>query len=113
VAPELPQDELIAGETLLGCRDGVTVLDVRLPEDRAKAPAGIAGAQWCPPARLANWGLAQARSRPIVVYCVYGFQVSGEAVATLRGLGLTAHRLAGGLAAWRALGGEMAEVAAV
>ena len=40
-----------------------------------------------------------------MAYCVYGFQVSGDAVAELRRRGLDARVLAGGIAAWRAIGG--------
>lgn len=113
LAPDLPADELVTAEALRAGRDDLTVLDVRLAADRAEAPPGIAGAGWCPAEALDNWAAGQAPGRPVVVYCVYGFQVSGEAVARLRHKGLKAHRLAGGLAAWRALGGELAEVEAV
>ena len=43
---------------------------------------------------------------PVVAYCIYGFQVSGEATAELRRRGLDAHaRSSGGIAAWHAMGG--------
>ena len=49
--------------------------------------------------------------REIVVYCVYGFQVSQDAAAELRRRGVRARALAGGIAAWRAMGGtDRAEV---
>ena len=44
----------------------------------------------------------------IVAYCVYGFQVSGDAVAEMRRRGLDAYSLAGGIAAWHAIGAPTA-----
>ncbi len=48
------------------------------------------------------------RDRPVAVYCVYGFQVSGDAVAELRRRGVDARVLSGGIAAWRAIGAPTA-----
>ena len=45
------------------------------------------------------------RDRPIAVYCVCGFQVSGTAVTELRQRGYNARALVGGITAWHAIGG--------
>jgi len=111
-APDQPPDDLLTAEALRASPSAFVLLDVRLPGDRAKALLGIVGARWCPPEALGEWATAQAPARPVAVYCVYGFQVSIDAAARLRRHGVKVHRLAGGLAAWRALGGELAEVAA-
>ena len=42
--------------------------------------------------------------RPVVVYCVRGHEVSQDAAAALRGRGLDARYLAGGIERWRAEG---------
>ena len=45
------------------------------------------------------------RDKPIVVYCIFGFQVSGNAVTELRRRGYDARGLKGGIGAWHAIGG--------
>ena len=40
-----------------------------------------------------------------MVYCNFGFQVSGSAVTELRRRGYDARSLKGGIAAWHAIGG--------
>lgn len=106
VEKPLPPDE-IAPEQLAVQRAGVTLLDVRLPEDYAKGTHAIAGAAYCAPTDLDAWAAKQDKSKPVVAYCVYGFQVSREAVAALRRAGLKAQALSGGIAAWQAIGGAV------
>jgi superoxide dismutase, Fe-Mn family len=96
--PERLRDMLARGEA-------VVVLDVCLAEDMAKRRDMVPGALVRPPERVADWAGELPRDRPIVAYCVYGFQVSGDAVAELRRRGLDARVLAGGIAAWHAIGG--------
>ena len=57
------------------------------------------------PGGIADWADSLPRDRQVVVYCVYGFQVSGDAAAELRRRGVDARALAGGIAAWHAMGG--------
>ena len=45
------------------------------------------------------------RDRPVVVYCFFGFQISGDAVNELRCRGYDARALKGGIGAWHAIGG--------
>jgi Fe-Mn family superoxide dismutase len=45
------------------------------------------------------------QARPIAVYCICGFQVSGAAVTELRCRGYDARALVGGITAWHAIGG--------
>jgi len=63
----------------------------------------IPGARFLTPEEVGPLAPSLPRDRPVVVYCIYGFQVSGEATLALRAQGLDAQRLAGGLAAWRAM----------
>ena len=74
MAPERLRDMLARGEP-------VTVLDVRRPEDLARATDAVPGATWRDPAAVADWAEALPRDRPIVAYCLYGFQASGDTVA--------------------------------
>lgn len=85
--------------------EDVLLLDVCLAEDLAKRSDMIPKAQLRAPERLSEWVGDLPRHKPIVIYCIYGFQVSGDAVAELRRRGLDARRLQGGIATWHALGG--------
>jgi superoxide dismutase, Fe-Mn family len=97
VSAEDLRSRLEAGEDLV-------VLDVCLADDMAKRKDMVPGALIRPPERIADWADELPRGKPIVVYCVYGFQVSGDAVAELRRRGLDARSLSGGIAAWHAIG---------
>jgi superoxide dismutase, Fe-Mn family len=97
--------------TLLDGDQPPLVLDVRLAEDFAKAEDVIATANHRDPSRLPDWAPALPQGRLVVVYCLYGFHVSREAVAALRARGVDARHLAGGIAAWRAMGGATIPIA--
>ncbi|MFD2054337.1 rhodanese-like domain-containing protein [Mesorhizobium calcicola] len=84
--------------------EDMVVLDVCLAEDLAKRSDMLPGALIRAPERIADWAGELPKNKPVVVYCVYGFQVSGDAVAELRHRGLDAHTLSGGIAAWHAIG---------
>jgi rhodanese-related sulfurtransferase len=83
------------------------LLDVRRPPAFASSAHMIAGAQRCPPDEVATQvaEFVQRRSensvdnpREVIVYCVYGHQVSHGAAALLRAQGWNARFLAGGIA---------------
>src|SRR5262249_61653748 len=57
------------------------------------------------PAALPRWIEELPRDRPIAVYCICGFQVSGTAVMELRWRGYDARAVVGGITAWHAIGG--------
>ncbi|MBI3710531.1 MAG: superoxide dismutase [Proteobacteria bacterium] len=82
----------------------VLVLDVCLAEDLAKRSDMVPTAKLRPPQAISSWANELPQGKPIVVYCVYGFQVSGDAVAELRRRGHDARSLVGGIAAWHAIG---------
>ena len=98
VAPERLRDILANGQDVI-------VLDVCLAHDMAKRTDMIPGALVRPPERLAEWAGEIPTDKPVIVSCVYGFQVSRDAVAELRRRGVDAHPLSGGIAAWHAIGG--------
>ena len=72
------------------------VLDVRRAPKFAASPHLIATAQWCDPDSVAAWAAGQT-PREVVVYCVYGHNVSEDATATLLAAGWDACALAGGI----------------
>ncbi|MDL2398905.1 Fe-Mn family superoxide dismutase [Rhizobium mayense] len=107
-AETMARDQDVAPEDLLVClqrQDDIVVLDVCLTEDLPLRSDMLPGAFLRAPEKIAKWADELPREKPIVVYCVYGFQVSGDAVDELRRRGLNARALSGGIAAWHANGG--------
>jgi rhodanese-related sulfurtransferase len=100
--------------TRLGRADAPLLLDVRRRERFEADPTLLPGAIYCEPEEVAYFARREP-ARQAVVYCVYGHNVSEDAVRTLRAAGWDARQLAGGieggepgvdsdadLAAWRA-----------
>jgi Fe-Mn family superoxide dismutase len=81
------------------------LIDLCLPVDRPRRTDMLPGASFHAPGALASWVEELPRDRPIAVYCVCGFQVSGRAVTELRQRGYNARALVGGITAWHATGG--------
>jgi rhodanese-related sulfurtransferase len=101
----------------IGTTAAPLLLDVRRDAPFEAAAFILAGAQRCAPQNVAAWGSVNAakRDQEVVVYCVYGHNVSADACSQLRALGFNAVALAGGIqggedgvdspadmAAWRA-----------
>jgi Fe-Mn family superoxide dismutase len=80
------------------------VLDVRLEEDRRCSGWRVLETPWQNPTRVQQWAKEIPEGVPVVVYCMYGLWVSQNAAKELRELGCDAYSLAGGIAAWRAMG---------
>ena len=101
----------ISAEALRDLIDGkedVLVLDVRKKEDLASSSDMVSSARHVDPEQFDGWAATLPKNRPIVAYCVYGFQVSRDPVAELRRRGHDARVLLGGIAAWHAIGGPTA-----
>ena len=81
------------------------LLDLCLPRDLPRRTDMLAGASMHAPGALPRWVEELPRGRPIAVYCICGFQVSGRAVTELRRRGYDARALVGGITAWHAIGG--------
>lgn len=80
----------------LGRSDAPLVLDVRRQARFDESPRLLACAQRCAPEDVA----ALAASRPpgdVLVYCVYGHNVSEDAAGALQAAGWQAHAVAGGI----------------
>jgi superoxide dismutase, Fe-Mn family len=82
------------------------LLHLCLPVDLPRRTDMLAGASMHAPAALSRWVEELPRGRPIVVYCICGFQVSGRSVTELRQRGYDARALVGGITAWHAIGGS-------
>ena len=79
----------------MGRADSPLLLDVRREGKFFESPRMLAGAIRCAPEHVAAFGRSQPL-REIVVYCVYGHNISKDAVAELRAAGWNASMLAGG-----------------
>ena len=64
----------------------------------------LVSAQRGAPDDVAEWGREIPAGQPVVVYCVYGHEVSQGVAATLRESGIEARYLAGGITGWADLG---------
>jgi rhodanese-related sulfurtransferase len=101
------EEAVISAEELRDAmqREPPVLLDVCLREDISRRIDMLPGATLHNPDAIDQWAGELQRGRQIAVYCTFGFQVSGYAVAELRRRGFDARSLTGGIAAWHAIGG--------
>ena len=85
----------------------VVLLDVRRRPAFEADPCLIPGAVWRDPHAVDAWAAELPAGAPAVVYCVHGHEVSHAVVDRLRGLGLDAALVEGGLEGWKAAGGAV------
>ena len=85
------------------------LLDVRRAAVYDQARSTLAGARWCDPATVSTWAAELPAGRACVVYCVYGHEVSRATAMRLRGAGVNARFLRGGIDAWQAAGRPVAD----
>lgn len=83
------------------------LIDVRRAQAYAAAPDQLSGARWRNPAQLGDWCRELDPSKPVLVYCVHGHDVSRSATLALRARGFDARFVAGGLEACRAAGAAL------
>ncbi len=81
----------------MGRADAPLLLDVRREAKFLESRHLLAGARRCAPEDVAAFAVSQPPCE-VVVYCVYGHNVSADAVAILRAAGWNARALAGGIA---------------
>src|SRR5215472_13763677 len=104
----LEEEAVISAEELRESmqREPPVLVDVCLADDLGHRTDMLEGAILRNPDSVGSWAGSLPRGRPITVYCVFGFQVSGGTVVSLRRQGFNARSLKGGLAAWHAIGGR-------
>ena len=102
IAPEDLRERIVrdAGDML--------VVDVRRRPVFMAAADMIKGAIWRDPERLDAWADLLPKNRDVIIYCVYGHNVSQDVCAALRARGIAARQLLGGIAAWHAIAGPTA-----
>ncbi len=89
---------------LIGTGGAPRIIDVRRRDVYEQAFGLVPGAAWRDPQMAAEWLPALDRSRPIIVACKAGHELSQMIAADLRGQGVQAGILAGGYAAWAEAG---------
>lgn len=80
------------------------VIDVRRAAVFDKAQTMLPGAQWRDPAQVSSWCDQLPANRALLVYCVYGHEVSRATALRLRAAGLNARYLQGGIDGWQQAG---------
>jgi rhodanese-related sulfurtransferase len=81
---------------LLGHANAPLVLDVRREAKFTESPRIVCGAVRCTPEEIEAFARGHS-PREVLVYCVYGHNVSADAVAQLNAAGWQARALAGGI----------------
>ncbi len=94
--PSIPSVSPRAFNARFGRADTPLVLDVRRKPRFDESPRLLACAHRCTPEEVTAFA-ASHTPRAVLVYCVYGHNVSEEAVTALLAAGWQAHRVAGGI----------------
>lgn len=92
---------------LIATPEAPLVIDVRRRAAWLDASDWMRGALRRDPEAVVHWAGELPASRPIVVYCVHGHQVSQDVAAALRAIGRRARYLVDGMEGWRASGGAV------
>lgn len=90
-------------------KKAVTVLDVRRSNDYDADKVKLPGAEWKNPEQLADWTAKLPKDKEIVIYCARGGSVSNSVLDGLLSKGFKARFIEGGIEAWKAIGGPVAQ----
>ncbi len=93
-----------AAKAMLDAAPSLMVIDARRGDDAAAVPVRLRDARRAPPDKVDEVAAGLPRGRKALVYCAWGFEVSGDCAARLRERGIDAVILAGGIGTWRANG---------
>lgn len=99
----MPPEQL--RDVLAGTQANTTplLIDVRRKPAFEAGADMLPGAIWRAPEQIDSWAGELPKDRELLVYCVYGHNVSEDAAADLRRRGFKAQALLGGIASWHAL----------
>ena len=93
----------------IGTTDAPQLIDVRRRDIYESTPGVLPASIWQKPTEFARWSPALDRSRPIVIACKAGKELSQFITAELRGAGYKAAMLEGGSLAWSDAGLPMVD----
>jgi len=85
----------------------VQVIDVRPRHSINRQLDIVEGVTWRDPERVQEWIGELSKSKPVVVYCAYGFHVGCRATIKLREAGFDAKYMNSGHSGWKAIGAPM------
>ncbi len=94
---------------LIGTADAPQLIDVRRRDIYESTPGVLPASTWQEPTEFARWSPALDPTRPIVVACKAGKELSQFITAELRGAGYKAAMLEGGSFAWSNAGLPMVD----
>ena len=85
----------------------VQLIDARPQHYVSRTQDIIEGAVWRDPERVQEWSGELSKSDPVVVFCMYGFDMGCKTAIALRDAGFDAKYMKGGYSGWRAIGGQV------
>jgi rhodanese-related sulfurtransferase len=88
----------------IGTAAAPVLIDVRRDDAFAADDRMLFAARRRLPEDVGRWAHDLTAGRPVVVYCVHGQEVSQQAAAALRGAGIKARYLEGGITGWAEFG---------
>ena len=103
---DLPSIAVEDVKAMLDAGQRVQFIDARPQHYVSRTQDIIDGAVWRDPERVDEWVGELSKTDPIVTFCVYGFHVGCKTASALRDAGFDARYMAGGHAAWKAIGGR-------
>ena len=100
-------ERTIKAQDLKSIISSVTLIDVRRKSDLDMDPSKLPGATWHDPEQIETWAAQLPKEREVVLYCVRGGSVSNGVLDNLRGKGINARFIEGGIVGWKEAGGEI------
>ena len=104
---DLPSITVEEVKAMLDSGTPVQIIDARPRHSSSRSPDMMEAAVWRDPDRVDEWMGELSKTTPVVAFCVYGFHVACQTVATLRKAGFDARYMAGGHFAWKAIKGRV------
>ena len=100
-------ERTIKAQDLKSTIANVTLIDVRRKSDLDADTSKLPGATWHDPEQIETWAAQLPKEKEVVLYCVRGGSVSNGVLDNLRGKGINARFIEGGIVAWKEAGGEV------
>ena len=100
-------ERTIKAQDLKSTIANVTLIDVRRKSDLDADTSKLPGATWHDPEQIETWAAQLPKEKEVVLYCVRGGSVSNGVLDNLRGKGINARFVEGGIVAWKEAGGAV------